>query len=357
MNTSSETFLFDLLRTPSPSGLEADIQKKWLRYVKPFADDLQTDSAGNAVATLNPNASFHVLLAGHCDEIGFLVKSIDEDGFIYVEKLGGISHKPALGMKVEIIGKYENITGVIGVKAEHHGGADDEFKFSDLFIDCGAKDKKEVEQYIAVGDPAVYKREPEKLLNDRISGRGLDNRTGAFIVAETLRRLRKKGVQIGVSAVSTVNEETNLGGAYFAGASLSPDLAIAIDVTFATDYPGANPDKNPSITVGGGPVLAKGAPINRKANDLLEKAARSINIPLQYELTPRTTGTDADQLRKTGKGVPISLVSLPLRYMHAPVETASLVDIEQSIELLVAFLSNMDGSENLSPLSLDVDLL
>ncbi|SFE62273.1 M20/M25/M40 family metallo-hydrolase [Alteribacillus iranensis] len=356
MNPSSEAFLFDLLRTPSPSGMEAAIQKKWLRYVQPFADTLKTDYAGNAIATLRPNAPFHVVLAGHCDEIGFLVKSIDDNGYVYVEKLGGISHKPALGMKVEILGKHETITGVIGVKAEHHGGANDEFSFSDLFIDCGAKKKEEIEKYIAVGDTAVYKRDPETLLNGRISGRGLDNRTGAFIVAETLKRLRRANTNIGVSAVSTVNEETNLGGAYFAGAGLKPDLAIAIDVTFATDYPGANPDGNPSITLGGGPVLAKGAPINRKANDLLEEAAKSKNIPLQYELTPRSTGTDADQLRKTGKGVPVSLVSLPLRYMHAPVETASLSDIEQLIDLLTAFLSRMDGSENLKPVTVDPDL-
>ncbi|WP_240376224.1 M20/M25/M40 family metallo-hydrolase [Bacillus piscicola] len=357
MNASSEKFLFDLLQTPSPSGMEEEIQKKWLRYMKPFADKLETDDAGNAIASLNPDASFQVVLAGHCDEIGFLVKSIDENGYVFVEKLGGISHKPALGMKVEILGKHERITGVIGIKAEHHGGADDKFEFSDLFIDCGAKNKKEMEQYISVGDTAVYKREPESLLNNRISGRGLDNRTGAFIVAETLRQLRKVNPRIGVSAVSTVNEETNLGGAYFAGAGLKPDLAIAVDVTFATDYPGANSDQQAPVTLGGGPVLAKGAPINRKANELLEGAAQGKSIPLQYELTPRSTGTDADQLRKTGKGVPVALVSLPLRYMHAPVETASLDDIQQSVDLLVAMLSKMDGAENLKPVSLDVDKL
>ncbi|MFB4163534.1 M20/M25/M40 family metallo-hydrolase [Alteribacillus sp. JSM 102045] len=349
MNPSSEKFLYDLLHTPSPSGMEEEIQQKWLQYVKPFANRFQTDTAGNAMASLQPDAPFQVLLAGHCDEIGFLVKSIDDKGYVYVERLGGISHKPALGMKVEILGTHERIIGVIGTKAEHHGGAKDSFGFSDLFIDCGASSKKELENYIAVGDTAVYKREPEQLLNNRISGRGLDNRTGAFIVAETLRRLYQQSLKVGVTAASTVNEETNMGGAYFAGAGLSPNLGIAVDVTFATDYPGANSDKTADVFLDGGPVLAKGAPINRKANSLLEQSAKAKSIPLQYELTPKHTGTDADQLRKTGKGVPISVVSLPLRYMHAPVETVSLNDIDQTVDLLTAFLTNLDGSEDLRP--------
>ncbi|RSL30482.1 M42 family peptidase [Salibacterium salarium] len=354
MNDSSKTFLYDLLQTPSPSGMEENIQKKWLRYVKPYADQLHTDGAGNALATIHPDAPFRIALAGHCDEIGFLIKSIDNNGYIYMDKLGGISHKPAIGMKVDILGKYGRLTGVIGTKAEHHGGAKDSFSFSDLFIDCGATSKEEVEAYIAVGDTAVYKRSPESLLNQRISGRGLDNRTGSFIVAETFRRLENQiNTNVGVHAVSTVNEETNMGGAYFAGASLAPDLAIAIDVTFATDYPGANDDKTAEVTLDGGPVLAKGAPINRKANTLLEEAAASVGLPVQYELTPRQTGTDADQLRKTAQGTPVAVVSLPLRYMHAPVETVSLNDIEQTIELLVSFLSRLNGNEDIKPVSLD----
>lgn len=352
MDTSSQHFLFELLNTPSPSGREEEIQKKWLTYVEPFAEDLNTDAAGNAIATINNEAKQQIVLAGHCDEIGFLVKSIDSNGYISVEKLGGISHKPALGMKVEILGKKGPISGVIGVNAEHHGGAKDSFSFSDLFIDCGATSKEEMEEYVSIGDVAVYKRTPEKLLNDQIAGRGLDNRTGAFIVAEVLRKLSRKNISVGVSAVSTVNEETNLGGAYFAGASLEPSLAIAIDVTFATDYPSANKDKQAEVKLGGGPVLAKGAPINRKANELLEQVAKEEGIPLQYELTPRTTGTDADQLRKTGKGVPVALVSLPLRYMHSPVETAHLKDMEQIIHLLTAFLTRLDGTEDWRPVSL-----
>lgn len=348
MDAQAKQFLFELLQTPSPSGFEMDIQKKWLHYVKPYVSSVTTDYAGNAIATLNPGADFRVLLAGHCDEIGFLVRRIDEQGFLYVEKLGGISHKPAIGMKVQFLGK-QPITGVVGVNAEHHGGMKDEFKFHDLFIDIGAKSKREALEYVNIGDVAVYKREPELLLNDRIAGRGLDNRTGAFIVAEVMKRLSEKELNVGVYGVSTVNEETNMGGAYFAGANLKPTMALALDVTFATDYPSVSRAKYGEIDIEKGPVLAKGAPINWKINQWLEEAAERLNLTLQYELTPRRTGTDADQLRLTGHGVPVALVSLPLRYMHSPVETVSIYDIEDEILLIVDFITHLTGKEDLRP--------
>ncbi|WP_258871095.1 M20/M25/M40 family metallo-hydrolase, partial [Halobacillus trueperi] len=244
----------------------------------------------------------------------------------------------------------KELTGVIGVNAQHHGGLKGDFGLDDLFIDCGAKSKDEVEQFVQIGDLAVYKREPELLMDRYIAGRGLDNRTGQFIVGEVLRRLSKEEIKIGVYAASTVNEETNMGGAYFAAAGIEPTMAIACDVTFATDYPGVNKNKHGDVRLDGGPVLAKGAPINRKINKLLESTAKSLEMDVQYELTPRMTGTDADKMRLTGKGVPVSLVSLPLRYMHSPVETVSVKDIEEEISLLVEMIKNMTGNESLNPL-------
>jgi len=349
MNQREKQFLLELLSTPSPSGQEWAVQRKWIEYVRPFAHEVRTDMAGNAIAVRNPDAPFKVLLAGHCDEIGLIVSRIDDDGYVYIEPLGGISQKLAVGMKVDILGTGGIVTGVIGARAQHHGGVKDGFEFSDLFIDCGASSKEEMLQYVQIGDMAVYKREPELLLGGRISGRGLDNRTGAFIVAEALRQAAERGAKVGIYAASTVNEETNLGGAYFAAAGIAPDMAIAVDVTFATDYPGADP-KAETVKLDGGPVLAKGAPINRKINRLLEQSAKRRNIPLQYELTPGKTRTDADQMRLTGRGVPIALVSLPLRYMHSPVETASLQDIAMEIDLLADLLVHLTGNENLNPL-------
>jgi len=350
MADMNKDFLLELLTTPSPSSMEMAIQKKWIGYVKPFAHEIRTDNAGNAIGILNPDAPFKVLLAGHCDEIGLVINRIDGQGFLYFDKMGGINPKAAVGMKVIILGYQKEIKGVIGVNAQHHGGLRDEFDLEDLFIDCGFRSKEEAEKTVQIGDLAVYDRQPEILQERYVSGRGLDNRTGAFIVAEVLRRLADKDVKVGVYAASTVNEETNMGGAYFAAAGISPTMAIACDVTFATDYPGVNTNKYGDIQLEGGPVLAKGAPINIKINRLLEKAAATLKLDVQYELTPRMTGTDADRMRLTGAGVPIALVSLPLRYMHAPVETASYQDMEEEIELLVEMIASLDGTESLNPL-------
>lgn len=330
--------------------MEMDIQRKWMAYVKEFADEVRTDNAGNVIGILNPEAPFKVLLAGHSDEIALVINRIDEQGFLHFDKVGGINPKAAVGMRVDVLGYNGKVTGVIGVNAQHHGGLKDDFTLADLFIDCGYKTKEEAEKVVQIGDLCVYKTEPEILQDRYIAGRGLDNRTGSFIVAEVLKRLADKNLQVGVYAVSTVNEETNMGGAYFAAAGIEPTMAIACDVTFATDYPGVNKNKYGDIKLEGGPVLAKGAPINIKINQLLEKAAADLQLNVQYELTPRHTGTDADRMRLTGKGVPVSLVSLPLRYMHSPVETTSIKDIEEEITLLVEMISNLSGDESLNPL-------
>ncbi|WP_373893150.1 M20/M25/M40 family metallo-hydrolase [Virgibacillus natechei] len=350
MKQSEQDFLVELLQTPSPSSNEMEIQKKWMNNVKGFADEIRTDNAGNVIGVLNPDAPFKVLLAGHSDEIGLVINRIDENGFLHFDKMGGINPKAAVGMKVNVLGYNKTVTGVIGVNAQHHGGLKDDFNLEDLFIDCGYKTKEEAEEHVQIGDLGVYKTEPEILMDRYISGRALDNRTGAFIVAEAFKRLAEKGCQVGVYAASTVNEETNMGGAYFAAAGVEPTMAIAVDVTFATDYPGVNTNKHGDIRLEGGPVLAKGAPINRKINKLLENAAQKLNMNIQYELTPRATGTDADKMRLTGQGVPISLVSLPLRYMHSPVETAAINDIDEEIELLVSFISALTAEESLNPL-------
>ncbi|MBR3121023.1 M20/M25/M40 family metallo-hydrolase [Oceanobacillus profundus] len=350
MTQINQQFLLELLNTPSPSSMEMEIQKKWINYVKDFADEIRTDNAGNAIGVLNANAPFKILLAGHCDEIALVINRIDENGYLHFDKMGGINPKAAVGMRVTVLGYNDSVTGVIGVNAQHHGGLKNDFDLSDLFIDCGYKSKEEAVKHVQIGDLCVYKTEPEILMDRYIAGRGLDNRTGAFIVAEVLRQLSEKDINVGVYAASTVNEETNMGGAYFAAAGIEPTMAIACDVTFATDYPGVNQNKHGDITLEGGPVFAKGAPINIKINQLLEKAAKKLNMDVQYELTPRMTGTDADKMRLTGKGVPVSLVSLPLRYMHSPVETASIQDIEQEIELIVTMIADMTGEESLNPL-------
>lgn len=350
MEKINKPFLMELLNTPSPSGQEAELQKKWINYVESFADEIRTDDIGNAIGVINPSAPFKILLAGHCDEIGLVIKRIDEDGYLYFEKVGGINPKAAVGMKVNILGSGGIVPGVIGVNAQHHGGLKNDFGLDDLFIDCGYKTKGEAETHIRIGDLAIYKVEPD-ILNDRyISARGLDNRTGSFIVAEVLRFLSKKGCSVGVYAASTVNEETNMSGAYFAASQIEPTVAIACDVTFATDYPAVDKKKHGDVRLEKGPVLARGSLINSKTNQLLEETARKEQISIQYEITPQRTGTDADKMLYTNRGVPVALVSLPLRYMHSPVETVSIKDIQDVVQLISSMIASLTGEEKLSPL-------
>jgi putative aminopeptidase FrvX len=326
--------------------------KKWANYVTGYADKVETDYAGNVIGIINPDAKFKILLAGHCDEIGFIVNRIDDNGFVYFTKIGWVNPKLAPGMKVEILGYKRHITGVIGVNPEHFNESKEKIEFEDLYIDCGASNKEEMEQYVRFGDFVVYKREPELLLNENISGRGLDNRAGAFIVAEVLKNVAKQNPKVGVYCVSTTSEEVIAQGAYSAGSGIAPNMAIICDVTFATDHPSINTDKHGKIHLGGGPVLGIGPAINSKINEMLEKAAERLKVKLQYELYTNTTGTDGDRIRYTGKGVPIALVSLPLRYMHSPVETGSYTDICEEINLLSEFILRLTGEENLKPVEL-----
>jgi len=350
---NSKKNLVSLLNTPSPSGGEVKIQKMWMKLVKKYSDKLETDLSGNAISILNPDADFKILLAAHCDEIGFVINRIDDNGYLYFSKVGGISHKIAPGLKVEVLGyKKKSIIGIVGANAEHLGGLKDKFEYEDLFIDIGAKNKKEAEKIVRIADYAVYKREPEFLLNNRISGKALDNKSGVFILAEVMKKLHKvkDKLKVGVYSVSTVNEETNMTGAYFAASGIKPNIAIACDVTFATDHPGVNTSKYGEFKLDKGPVLANGAPVNKKINKIIEKSAKKLKIDLQYELTPAFTGTDADKMRVTGNGVPVALISLPLRYMHSPVETVSLKDVEDEINLIVEMVLSLTGEENLKPL-------
>lgn len=346
----NQNFLNNLIECPSPSGDEKKIQKLWMDEMKPFVDEIRTDLSGNAYGILNPDAPFKVLLAGHCDEIAFMVKHINSDGFISVAKAGGISPKLALGNRVRILGQKE-IKGVVAVQAEHKGGAKGEIKIEDILIDTGAKDKEALEGLVEVGDYIIYDVDHEMLLNDLYTARALDNRSGAFIIGEVLKQLSKENINVGVYGVSTVNEETTQGGAHFAASLIQPDMAIACDVTFATDGPGSSPQKEGDIKLGGGPVISVGSQVNRKINQIFKDVAKAKEYPLQVELTPGRTGTDADTMRFTGKGVSVALLSLPLRYMHSPSEVVSLKDIEAEINLLVDFIKSLSGQEDLNPLT------
>ncbi len=348
MEKKAQEFLLTLLKTHSPSGNEVNLQRKWLDYVKPFSR-VSTDESGNAIACLNPEADFKVLISGHADEICMTVCKIDENGFIRFNKAGGINTQVLPGLKVDILGYGGNISGVIGYTLDNERKLPAKPKCEDFYIDCGAKKAAELKKLVRTGDYIVYKSEPELLLNNRLVCKALDDKTGSFIVAEVLKKLSKKKLKVGVYAVSSTGEETNLRGAHFAGARIEPDMAIACDVTFNTDTPGEKHDHRPDVELDAGPALSIGSPINVKINELLEKAGKKSKINLQFELTPDRTFTDADKIHFSGKGVPVALVSLPVRYMHSPIEMASLKDIDDIINLLVNMISSLSGKEDLRP--------
>lgn len=309
--------------------------------------ELKTDVTGNVICTLNPDSDCRVLLAGHVDEIALMVTMVTDAGMLKVTNVGGVRPALYLGQKVRILTSQGIIPGVVLVNAGLLKNK--ELSCKDLVIDLGATSKAEALTLVKPGDHIIPDTDYVELMNERISGRALDNRLGAFIVMESIRRARELNTRVGVYSCTTVGEETTMRGAQWVASSVKPSLAIIVDVTYATDYCGSEPEVVGEIKVGGGPVLCHSSIVNKKINEHLAEAATGLNIPIQYEAAPGRTGTDADRIHFANEGVPVALVSIPLRYMHSPSEVGSLKDVEQIIEVIAAFLANLPEDVNLSP--------
>jgi putative aminopeptidase FrvX len=350
MREPSLEFLRTLLNTPSPPGHEARGQRVWLDYVKAFADETFTDAHGNAVAVLNKGGSPRLMLAGHADEIAMTVNYIDAEGYIYVRRLGGVD--PAITRAQRITVHTENgpIHGVVGNVAPHLMREENEKKvpkMQDLFIDIGARNKKEALKLVRVGDPITLSDQFELLRDDLAVARAFDNRVGTFAVAETLRLLsgKKNKLKAEISAVSNIMEEVGLLGARQIAYTLKPDIALVVDVTHATDYPGISKVQHGDICLGGGPALTHGGCNHPELVKRLEKIAKHEKIALQHEAMSATSGTDMDVIFWTRGGIPCALVSVPNRYMHSPVEIISLKDLQQVPELFAAFALSLKPGE------------
>lgn len=336
-------FFKRLADAPSPSGFEQPGQRVWRAHVGPHVDEIGSDVMGNTWGVLKGPDRPRVMLAGHVDEIGLMVRYIDDQGFLYFAPIGGVDAHLLPGQRVRVHGREGPVTGVIGRKPVHLLEQDERSKVAkvkDLCIDIGAASREEAEARVAVGDPVTFAFEMERLLGDRVASRGLDDKMGSFIVAETLRRLaaRKDELTCSVYGVSTVQEEVGLRGARTSAFGIDPDVGICVEVTFATDHPGVDKKAVGDVQVGKGPVLSRGANINPKLFDLLVETARDEGIPLQFEAAPRATGTDANVMQLNRAGVATALVEVPLRYMHTPSEVLSLSDVEHAIALLTAVL-------------------
>ncbi len=340
MNDPSFAFLKNLLKTPSPSGFERPIQDVVRSWAKPLAHELRTDRHGNVIAALNPKGSPRIMLAGHCDQLGLMVQHIDDNGFLYAQPIGGWDMQILLGQNLVVWTRSGPVPGVISRKAPHLLTNEERNKvpqFQDVWIDVGAKDRKDIEEVVRPGDPVTVELACQQLRNGLFTSPALDDKIGVWVVMETLRLLRDRSLQAAVFCVSTVQEEIGLRGATTSAYGIHPDVGIAVDVTHATDTPGNEKKQLGEVKLGAGPVVFRGANINPHVEERLQQAAQERAIAVQLRGAAKATGTDANAMQLARDGVATGLVGIPLRYMHSPVEVISLDDSERAAALLAEF--------------------
>jgi endoglucanase len=351
---TSETFLANMVNAISPSGYEGCAAAVWKKEAEQFADTVETDVHGNSHAVINAGGKVRVMLAGHYDEIGFLITHIDDKGFLWIAPIGGWDPQIAQGQRIQILGKKGVVKGVVGKLAIHLQKPDQRKKVSeicDLWVDIGVASREEAETLVSIGDPMVIAYGYERLENDIAIGRAFDDRAGAFAILEAARMLSELDNECEVHAVATVQEEIGLRGARTAAFGISPDIGIAVDVTFATDHPSIGTVLNHEglVEIGKGPVITRGPNINPKLFELLVATAKAEGIPVQIVAEARGTGTDANAIQLNQAGVVTGLVSIPLRYMHSPCELLSLTDVENTAKLLAATVAQIKTDSNFIP--------
>lgn len=351
-----QSFLKQLLDAPGPSGFEVRPARVWRAEAETFADEVTVDVNGNSMAAVQPDRRPRVMMAGHVDEIGLQITHIDDDGFLYIDEIGGWDPQVLVGQRVKILSREGDIPGVIGKKAIHLIEADERSKASktkQLWVDVGAGDRDEVVSMgLRVGDPMVLAQGMIELAGDRIASRAIDNRIGAFVVLEALRLLSENPAPAaGAFAVATTQEEIGYqgGGARSSAFSLEPDVALVVDVTFSTDVPDVPKKELGDHKVGGGPVLSRGSAAHAVVFERLAEVAEAEGIPYSVQASPRATRTDADGIHLTRAGVPTGLVSVPNRYMHSPNEVVSMSDLENTARLLAAFVRSLGSDTDFTP--------
>jgi len=353
---NSYSFLRNYINTPSPTGFESGGQKVWLNYIKPFVDEIMTDPYGTAVGIINPQEKFKVVIEAHADEISWFVNYISESGLIYLKRNGGVDHQIAPGKRVFIHGKKGPVKAVFGWPAIHTriGGGerkDPQPAVDNLFLDCGAKNRKQVESLgIHIGAVATYEEGYDELAYDYLIGRAFDNRIGGFMIAEVARLLKtnKKKLPYGLYVVNAVQEEIGLRGAEMIARRIRPDVAIITDVTHDTTTPMVNKIIEGDIACGKGPSLAYGPAVHNKLLSVVEDVANKKKIPVQMRTVSRSTGTDTDSFAYANDGCPSVLISIPLRYMHTTVEMLHKDDVENTIKLMYETLLSISPKTNLS---------
>lgn len=334
-----------LLTAPGPSGYETAPARAWRDSAEAFAQ-VSADVMGSSVARVDGAGDGPLLaIVGHIDEIGLIVTSIDEKGFLYFAPVGGWDPVILVGQRLEIATREGPIAGVVGKKPIHLLKEEERKKFPelrDMHIDIGAKDEEQARSMVRIGDVAVIAGEPLELPNDRVVSRSMDNRLGAFVAHEAARLVADAdGAPGPVAAVAAVQEEITFAGARTSAYSLDPQLAIVVDVTHATDAPGIDTREEGKHEFGSGPVIARGSTIHPGIFELLAETAEAEGIEHTVAASARHTGTDADIIHLSRAGVPTGVISIPLRYMHSPVEMVSLGDVHAAAKLIAAFAQRL----------------
>jgi putative aminopeptidase FrvX len=344
-------FLKDLLNAPGPSSQETRPTKVWREAAATFADEVHTDIRGNTYAVLN-GSELRVMLAGHIDEIGIVVTHIDDDGFLWFTGIGGWDAQVLTGQRIRLLGKQDEVIGVIGKKAIHLMKPDEREKASkieDLWIDIGVTSRAEAQEQVRVGTVGVIDATVHEFPNGRVVGRSIDNRIGAYTVLEALRLLSEERPTVTVAAVATTQEEVTMSGAQTSAFSFAPQVAIAVDVTHATDYPFADRKLRGEAKLGAGPAIASGSVNSPVVHEMLLEIAEANGIPYTLKVNPASSGTDGDQIHRARSGVATAVVSIPNRYMHSPNEMIQLSDVEYAAKLIAVFVRSLSDETDLTP--------
>jgi putative aminopeptidase FrvX len=350
MRSESLAFLKELLTTPSPSGYESAGQRVWCEYARRFADEVRTDAYGNAVAVLNPKGDPKIMLDGHADEIGLMIHHIDEKGFLYFQRIGGVDPSLVRGKRVNIHASKGTVRGVIAAPAIHLRDRDKEPKppkMHESYIDIGAKDGKEARKRVAVGDPVTFVDDFEMLDKNIAVARAFDNRIGTWTAIEALRIASESKAKLScaIYACSSVQEEVGGVGAWMQAEAIVPNAAIVIDLTHATDIPGVDVKEHGDVKLGQGPAVAIGRENHPVLVDRIRSVAKKNRIPLQVEAFSLTGGTDALIIYRLRGGVPSAVLSVPNRYMHTTVELLDLRDVERAAELAAELCMDLKKGE------------
>ncbi|MGD9126875.1 MAG: M42 family metallopeptidase [Planctomycetia bacterium] len=345
-------FFKKMLNTPSPSGYEGPVQELVRNYAKDFADEIKTDVHGNVILCKNPDAPVRVMLAGHCDQIGLIIQHIDDKGFLYCLNIGGWDPQVLLGQRMTVWTAKGPIPGIIARKPIHLLSEDERGKapkIKDLWLDIGAKDKEDAEKMVKIGDAVTVELYCHEMPNKRIFGPGMDDKSGAWVVIEALRRADASKLKCAFYAVSTVQEEVGLRGAQTSSFGVDPHVGIAVDVTFSTDCPTIESKEVGEVSIGDGPVITRGPNFNHEVVDRLIGLAKKHKIDCQLNAAGRPTGTDANAIQVNRAGVAAGLVSIPNRYMHSPVEVVSLDDMDRAADLLARFAETVTPDCDFTP--------